>query len=90
MSEVKRYRADRVPVKWNDDWHIGEVQEVVLASDYDALLTQAVRLREWIEEYGRHSKECLWHEGMPDIDTPQTCTCELRDVLRDTADLVTP
>jgi len=45
MTEVRRYRADRVPVKWNDDWHVGEVQEVVLASDYDILRAQAVRLR---------------------------------------------
>jgi hypothetical protein len=35
---VKRYAADRVPIKWNDDGHFGEVQEVVLATDYDAAL----------------------------------------------------
>ena len=44
MTEVKRYRADRVPVKWGDGG-VGEVQEVVLASDYDALRAPAVRLR---------------------------------------------
>jgi hypothetical protein len=49
MTEVKRYRADRVPVKW--DGGVGEVQEVVLASDYDALLAQARRLREaWLNQ----------------------------------------
>jgi hypothetical protein len=48
MTEVKRYRADRVPVKW--DGGVGEVQEVVLASDYDALLAQARRLRAMVKD----------------------------------------
>jgi hypothetical protein len=76
-----------VPLVWDSDG-VGKVQEVYLASDYDTLLAQARRLREWIEEHGRHDRGCLWYEGMPDIDTPQTCTCELRDVLADTANFV--
>jgi len=35
-----------------------------------------------LRKYGRHKKDCLWHEGMPDIDTPQRCTCGFEEVLR--------
>lgn len=45
MGEVKRYAADRVPILWDDaDGHFGKLQEVVLATVYDALLSDARRL----------------------------------------------
>ena len=82
MTEVKRYRADRVPVKWNKDWHIGEVQEVYLASDYDALLAKARRLREVAED-------CLPVEGetFDWVEMVNRLTA-LRHVVEDTTDLV--
>ena len=79
MNEVKRYRADRVPVKWGETTHIGEVQEVVLASDYDALRAQAVRLR------------AVLMRALYSLDGYTSATpLDSEDVLRDTADLVTP
>jgi hypothetical protein len=77
MTEVKRYYADRVPVKWDEKWHMGEVQEVYLASDYDALLAQARRLRAMLKE--------LWDgEGTMPV-------AKVHELILNTADLeVTP
>ena len=75
MTEVKRYRADRVPVKWGDGG-VGEVQEVVLASDYDALRAPAVRLR-----------NCLRNLTDGTGDGERTLVEEGRKAVRETPDL---
>ena len=38
-------------------------------------------LRAALKRYGRHEKGCAWYDGAPDPETPQTCTCGLRDAL---------
>ena len=81
MTEVRRYFADRVPVLWGNEriTGIGTVQEVVLASDYDALRAQAVRLR------------AVLMRALYSLDGYTSATpLDSEDVLRDTADLVTP
>lgn len=52
--------------------------EYVLAADYDRerqRRMEAEAVMERLREYGGHDGDCLWHEGMPDIDTPQRCSC---------------
>jgi hypothetical protein len=49
MSEAKRYWADMVPLTWDSEG-VGKVQEVYLASDYDALREKAVRLRAIVKD----------------------------------------
>jgi len=48
----------------------------------DELKADRAALAAALRKYGRHKKDCLWHEGMPDIDTPQRCTCGFEEVLR--------
>jgi hypothetical protein len=77
MTEAKRYWADMVPLVWDSEG-VGKVQEVYLASDYDALLAKARRLR-----------AALIDEQEDDYN--DNCFCTTCALLRETADLeVTP
>jgi len=75
MSDVKRYRTfllHRDGVVFTDGGKLNadEAFDVVLATDYDTLLEQARRLREWVEE-AKHDRKCIrsrWQAGRPTKD----------------------
>jgi hypothetical protein len=78
MGEVKRYDPHWVPILWDDETHtMGKHQMVVLATDYDALLADARRLRD-VMMGERDFEDEVFREH-------ENCQCKMCKVLRDTA-----
>jgi len=99
MSEVRRFNVNL----WEHGYH--SKRSVVLATDYDALLAQAVRLRQMVVGLRRSHYYCedSWYscpkaeDGCADDEQGNECNCGADEknaaidvLLRETADLEVP